>query len=166
MQFFVCSLVVGGLTFVSDLRRVVVLLNTVLMLYVPQIRLSFSDSPLLYGRDTVVIGLSRGCWEASLGLCVTKLVGYPFLLKVLVRRDISVFLVPSSPLMLVARAWRHLTIKKGIVWIVEVSWGGDQDRPLWQVRSERARSELRTPFTSAGSAVPQKTEIPAMHLGR
>ena len=61
MQFFVCSLVVGGLTFgfVSDLRRVVVLLNTVLMLYVPQIHLSFSDSPLLYGMDTVVIGLSR-----------------------------------------------------------------------------------------------------------
>ena len=61
MQLFVCSLEVGGQTLVIDLRRVVVLLNTVLILCAPQIGLSFSDSPLLYGRNTVVIDLSRGC---------------------------------------------------------------------------------------------------------
>ena len=109
MQFFVCSLVVGGLTLVSDLRSVVVLLNTALMLYLSQIRLSFSDSPLLYGRDTVAIGWSRGCClDLSLGLCATKPVGYPFLLKASVRRDISLFLVSSSALMLIARFGRHL----------------------------------------------------------
>ena len=57
------------------------LLKTVRMLYRPQILLSFSDSPLVYGRDTVAVGFSRGCWELSLVLFVMKPVGYPFLLK-------------------------------------------------------------------------------------